>query len=172
MPRTLADAAHAGTLTHCIRAADHPRVDAAETTVGRSGTGACESSPTASLGPPPSLTRLLAPRAPGHFSRAHPGHFSRALKTVPVLVAVYGATSQIGATGELRLQASDSSWITVDIDDRFFGWFFAYGHLRCGIGPGDDSVVQALYRMVSGVGSLRIKTISAYRMGNYVPAFV
>ncbi|MEM6993084.1 MAG: hypothetical protein AAF721_21405 [Myxococcota bacterium] len=100
------------------------------------------------------------------YSENHP-HWSTNSGSIPVLVAVYAATEVIGAVGELRLQVSPDSWIEVPVNDRFFGWWFGYGHLRCGVGPGDDTNAQALYRMLSGSGGLRIKALCAYQMGNY-----
>jgi len=99
----------------------------------------------------------------------HP-YWSTPNGSIPVLVAVYGACEASSAAGRVRVQASDSSWVDVEITSRTFGWWLGYGHLRCGVAPGDPSTVQAFYRMVSGSNGLRVRSLGVYRVGRFAPA--
>jgi len=103
------------------------------------------------------------------YAENHP-YWSAPNGSIPVLVAVYGACESNSAAGRVRVQASDSSWVEVVIDSRSFGWWLGYGHLRCGVAPGDPSTVQAFYRMDSGSNGLQIRALGVYRMGRYAPA--
>src|SRR5688572_29353401 len=90
--------------------------------------------------------------------------------SIPVVVHVHGSQGDVGETGIVRIQASEWSWIDVEITDRDPAWYRAYGHLRCGIGPGDDSVVQGFFRKVSGVSAVNVHAISVHYAGQYTTA--
>lgn len=68
--------------------------------------------------------------------------------SVPVLVTAWCtlASGSSGTDGNIRVQSSDESWIDVPVPSTVSTStatrLRAFGHLRCGAGPGDNSVVQ------------------------------
>jgi len=104
------------------------------------------------------------------YAECHP-HWSANNGSIPVLVAVYGQLDSTATNGAVRIQASDNSWVEVSVTSSTPQWWTGYGHLRCGVAPGDPSTVQALMRVVSGGGgNIRVQSICVYQMGNYAPA--
>ena len=69
---------------------------------------------------------------------------------VPVRVWVYGASMGTG-TAHVRFQSERYSIADVTMSTTE-GWHSAIGHLRCGIGVEDDSVLMVLGR-VSAIGT-------------------
>lgn len=102
------------------------------------------------------------------YDECHP-YWSAENGTIPVYVHVYGygASSE---TGVVRVQASDYSWIDVAIaTGSVNAWNTAYGHLRCGIGPGDPSVVQA-FCLSDGGGTVNIAGLKVQYGGQWTSA--
>lgn len=87
--------------------------------------------------------------------------------SIPVMVHVYGGCGSATA-GTLRLQSSAYSWIDVALTTTE-GWHRAYGHLRCGMGPGDDTVCTAFIRRDSGIANVNVYAISVHHAGQYTP---
>jgi hypothetical protein len=79
--------------------------------------------------------------------------------SLPVIVAVYAG----GDTGVLRVQASASSWVDVDITATD-GWHLGYGHLECGIGIGDEKTAQAFIRRTGATNPVAVSALSVYRL--------
>jgi hypothetical protein len=78
------------------------------------------------------------------YAENHPSSFSGD-GSIPVRVSVLASVGT--GSGTVRIQAAPWSWIDVVCTETFEGeyaWFESYGHLRCGTGPGDPTVVQAL----------------------------
>lgn len=92
--------------------------------------------------------------------------------SIPVIVRARVGSSVAATNGVLRIQAAPYSYIDVDLTSLGTepAWFTAYGHLRCGRGPGDPSVVQAFWRRTSGTGSIRLYNFRVYSAGDWVPA--
>lgn len=118
----------------------------------------------------------------GGYSRAyaenHP-YAMGAVGTIPVIVAVLGGgdvANNAGASGIVRVQANAWSWIDVTVTGQGIGdpaiWFYAYGHLRVGKGPGDPSICQAFFRRTSGTPSFQVQAVSIWHAGQYAPAGV
>ena len=91
--------------------------------------------------------------------------------SIPVYVDVLSswATAASGTGGVFRIQSSEYSWVDVDLStgaDAGTGliWYRGYGHLRCGIGPGDPSVAQAFFMAGNTQGNLRIYAFSVHRV--------
>lgn len=63
---------------------------------------------------------------------------------VPVRCWVYGYMVGIGSTGVVRWQSEDFSLAEVAIASVTPAWYSVTGHLRCGIGPEDSSVLTLL----------------------------
>jgi len=103
------------------------------------------------------------------YAENHP-YWSENNGVIPVRINVYGATENIGAVAEVRIQSAPYSWGLVRIDSREPQWWSGIAHLSCGTGPGDDRVCQALAQMISGVGGVRIRAINVVRQGRYYPA--
>lgn len=79
--------------------------------------------------------------------------------SIPVLVAVYAS----GDTGVLRVQTSPSSWVDVSLTATE-GWQIGYGHLECGVGPGDEKTLQAFIRRTGTTNPLAVSSMSIYRL--------
>lgn len=88
--------------------------------------------------------------------------------SIPVIVAVYGG-GDAGSAGTVRVQSAAHSWVDCPVATGAGGWNYAYGHLECGIGPGDDRIVQAFMRRDSGGSTLQISALSVFRAGQYTP---
>lgn len=96
------------------------------------------------------------------------GHSALAGASIPVLVATYAGRAAGGAAGILRVQSSASSWVDVTLSGTE-GWQYAYGHIETGIGPGDETTVQAFVRRTDVSGNVDVSALCVYRMGQYTP---
>lgn len=111
------------------------------------------------------------------YAENHP-YFAAELGTTPVLVAVYGGGDLSGnaaASGIVRVQANAWTWIDVAVTGQSAGnppqWFYAYGHLRVGKGPGDPSIVQAFFRRSSGTPAFQVQAVSIFAAGQRAEPF-
>ena len=76
---------------------------------------------------------------------------------VPVRCWVYGARTGSG-TSSVRFTSSGFSVAEVSITSSTSAWWSATGHLRCGLGPEDTSVLQILGRLAAA-GTLTVRHI-------------
>lgn len=76
---------------------------------------------------------------------------------VPVRCWVYGSRSGFG-TAVVRFASEKYSIAEVNITDSADAWWSATGHLRCGLGPQDTSVLQTLGKLAAA-GTLAVRHI-------------
>ena len=76
---------------------------------------------------------------------------------VAVRCWVYGARTG-GGTSTVRFQTADYSIAEVAVTGATAGWWSATGHLRCGLGPEDTSVLQILGKLAVA-GTLTVRYI-------------
>ena len=76
---------------------------------------------------------------------------------VPVRVWVYGSRTGSG-TALVRVQSEGYSVAEVSFTSSTDGWSSATGHLRCGLGPEDTSVMQILGKLAAA-GTLTVRHI-------------
>lgn len=76
---------------------------------------------------------------------------------VPVRCWVYGSRTGSG-TSTVRFQSEGYSIAEVGITSTTDGWWSATGHLRCGLGPEDTSVLQILGKLAAA-GTLTVRHI-------------
>lgn len=78
---------------------------------------------------------------------------------VPVRIWVWCSVS--GGTGTLRFQSENYSVAELKITSATEAWRSCTGHLRCGLGPEDPSVLVMLGKTASGGDTLRVRHIVA-----------
>lgn len=76
---------------------------------------------------------------------------------VPVRCWVYGSRTGSG-TSTVRFQSENYSIAEVLITSSTAGWWSATGHLRCGLGPEDTSVLQILGKLAAA-GTLTVRHV-------------
>lgn len=76
---------------------------------------------------------------------------------VPVRCWVYGSRTGSG-TSTVRFQSEHYSIAEVSITTTTDGWWSATGHLRCGLGPEDTSVLQILGKLAAA-GTLTVRHV-------------
>lgn len=107
----------------------------------------------------------------GCYGRDFPQGCEPALRdkdgSIPVFIFVR-AHSQAGASNDdarVRIQASEDSYVEIAIPGLAPGadpvWYSTQAHMRCGINPEDDSVVQAFFK-ADAAAQLDVYNISIY----------
>lgn len=84
---------------------------------------------------------------------SHHTHVLRdADNVVPVRCWILGKMAMTTPTpsARIRFAAADYSIAEVVVSGTEYAWYSATGHLRCGLGPGDDTVLQLLGRVTAG----------------------
>lgn len=76
---------------------------------------------------------------------------------VPVRCWVYGSRTGSG-TSTVRFQSESYSVAEVSITSTMDGWWSMTGHLRCGLGPEDTSVLQILGKLAAA-GTLTVRHV-------------
>ncbi len=92
------------------------------------------------------------------FATSEPRRITRdADACVPVRCWIYGSRTGSG-TSLVRFQTADYSVAEVGVTSSTAGWWSATGHMRCGLGPEDTSVLQILGK-VGAAGTLTVRYV-------------
>lgn len=74
---------------------------------------------------------------------------------VPVRCWILAKMAAGGTTGVVRFTSADYSIAEVRVTGTDWAWFSTTGHLRCGLGPEDTSLLQVFARVTAGTLSWR-----------------
>ena len=97
--------------------------------------------------------------AAGHAQQFKSSNALRELRgtdaCVPVRCWIYGYVAGVGGSAVVRWQSEDFSLAEVAIASATPAWYSITGHLRCGVGPEDSSVLILLGKAADG-GTLHV----------------
>lgn len=68
---------------------------------------------------------------------------------VAVRCRIWAKVSNVAATGTVRFQTAEWSVVDVTVTGTSYAWHTATGHLRCGLGPQDPTILQLLGKVTA-----------------------